>query len=53
MGKYVEKATKFIAVINSQLNGCVVSMEDYYRGVFPWQSAYESMEHVLTNVNVH
>ncbi|KAK4007272.1 hypothetical protein OUZ56_012432 [Daphnia magna] len=41
MGKYVEKATKLVAVINSQLDGCVVSMDDCYRGVFPWQSAYD------------
>ncbi|KZR98763.1 Uncharacterized protein APZ42_005673 [Daphnia magna] len=42
MGKYVENATKLVAVINSQLDGCVVSMDDCYRDVFPWQCAYDS-----------
>ncbi|KZR96848.1 Uncharacterized protein APZ42_008588, partial [Daphnia magna] len=41
MDKYVEKATKLVAVKNSQLDGCVVSMDGCYRGVFPWQSAYD------------
>ena len=42
MGKYVEKATKLVAVINQQQEGSVVTMDDCYRGVFPWQSAYDS-----------
>ena len=42
MGKYVEKAIKLVAVINQQQEGSVVTMDDCYRCVFPWQFAYNS-----------
>ncbi len=41
MTKYIEKAQKLVEVINSQLtDGEKVTMEDCYKGIFPWQSAY-------------
>lgn len=47
MGKYVEKAKNLLVVINPQLDGYEVTLEDCYRGVFPWQSAYDSETHNL------
>jgi hypothetical protein len=44
MRKYIEKAGKIIEVLNPQLDGEVVTMDDCYRGVFLWQSLYDSMK---------
>lgn len=49
MTKYVEKANKLLDVINPQLVGNKVTMEDCFRGVFPWQSAYDSEEDNFLN----
>lgn len=44
MRKYIEKAGKIIEVLNPQLDGKVVTMDDCYRGVFPLQSIYDRMK---------
>jgi hypothetical protein len=36
-----------LAVINPQLDGYEVTMEDCYRGVFPWQLANDSETYKL------